>query len=225
MRLRLLPLGIMTMATLAVVKTITLAEHVVAPAAPGAPPPSSGLVGAARAQNQTITPAPTPTEEALRATRAVAATRSEPPVRTEDPVSVAERALLEQLRARSQSLEAREQALVEREQMLAAMEARLARRAEELEALRRELAALDARRAEQEQAGWRGLVRVYEQMRPRDAAMIFNELPMEVLLEIVDRMPERRAAPILAAMEPEKARHLTTELARHRTARTGNARM
>jgi flagellar motility protein MotE (MotC chaperone) len=220
MRLRLLPLGIMTMATLAVVKTITLVSHSTTPSARGTAPPSSALVGAARAQNQTETRATTPAEAALQATRAVAATRGEPVARMEEPVAAAERALLEQLRARSRSLDAREQAIIEREQVLTAMEARLARRAEDLEALRRDLIALEARRSEREQAGWQGLVRLYEQMRPRDAATIFNELPMEVLLEIVDRMAERRAAPILAAMNQEKARELTTELARHRTSQT-----
>ena len=225
MRLRLLPLGIMTMATLAVVKAVTLASHSIAPSVPGGHPTSSGLVTVARAQNQTEARATTPAEAALQATRAVTATRGEPNMRTVDPITEAERALLEQLRARSRSLDAREQAIIEREQVLTAIEARLVRRAEELEILRRELTTLEARRSEREQAGWQGLVRLYEQMRPRDAATIFNELPMEVLLEIVDRMAERRAAPILAAMNQEKARELTTELARHRTSQTGNARM
>ncbi len=44
---------------------------------------------------------------------------------------------------------------------------------------------------------------------------------MEVLLEIVDRMGERRAAPILAAMRPERAREVTAELARLRARRPG----
>jgi flagellar motility protein MotE (MotC chaperone) len=57
-------------------------------------------------------------------------------------------------------------------------------------------------------------VKLYENMRPGDAATIFNGLDMHVLLEVVRRMNQRKAAPILAAMDPAKARALTAELAR-----------
>ena len=66
---------------------------------------------------------------------------------------------------------------------------------------------------------WRGLVKVYESMKPRDAAVIFNDLDMPVLLQVVDRMKEAKAAPVLAAMQADKARELTTKLADMRTRR------
>jgi flagellar motility protein MotE (MotC chaperone) len=53
-------------------------------------------------------------------------------------------------------------------------------------------------------------------MKPRDAAAIFNEMDLAILLPIVDRMKELKAAPVLAAMEPDRARRLTSELARMR---------
>ena len=37
-----------------------------------------------------------------------------------------------------------------------------------------------------------------------------------MLVQVVDRMREAKAAPVLGAMRPERARLLTTELARHR---------
>jgi flagellar motility protein MotE (MotC chaperone) len=129
---------------------------------------------------------------------------------------LAERALLEQLRARRTELEARAQALAEREMLVAATERRLARRIEELEALQQRLAAADRQRGEREEAGWRSMVRVYEAMRPRDAAVIFDDLEMSVLVEVVDRMRDAKAAPVLGAMRPDRARLLTAELARHR---------
>lgn len=130
--------------------------------------------------------------------------------------TAAERSVLEELRARRAALDAREQALAVRESVLAAAEQRLARRIEELAALQQRLEALDRASREREDAGWRGLVRIYEAMRPRDAARIFNELEMVTLVEVVDRMKERTAAPILASMDPEKAKALTAELARRR---------
>jgi flagellar motility protein MotE (MotC chaperone) len=60
-------------------------------------------------------------------------------------------------------------------------------------------------------------VKVYEAMKPRDAATIFNDLGMPVLLAVVDRMKETKAAAILAAMTPEKARDVTMQLAQVRT--------
>ena len=56
-------------------------------------------------------------------------------------------------------------------------------------------------------------------MKPRDAATIFNDLDMPVLLQVVDRMKEAKAAPVLAAMQPDKARDVTAQLARMRTHR------
>jgi flagellar motility protein MotE (MotC chaperone) len=137
-----------------------------------------------------------------------------------EPVAEAERALLEQLRARRTEIESREQAVAAQEVVLQAAERRLARRVEELSALQQRLEALDRGRAEREEAGWRGLVRTYEAMRPRDAASIFDELEMPVLVEILDRMAERKAAPVIGAMRPERARMVTAELARHRARRT-----
>jgi len=41
-----------------------------------------------------------------------------------------------------------------------------------------------------------------------------------VLVEILDRMAERKAAPVIGAMRPERARLGAAELARHRARRT-----
>jgi flagellar motility protein MotE (MotC chaperone) len=58
-------------------------------------------------------------------------------------------------------------------------------------------------------------------MKPRDAAAIFNDLDMPVLLAVVDRMKEAKAAPVLAAMQTEKARQVTAELAQMRARANG----
>jgi len=62
-------------------------------------------------------------------------------------------------------------------------------------------------------------VKVYEAMKPRDAAAIFNDLDQPVLLQVVDRMKAAKAAPVLAAMQPDKARTLTSKLAALRAGR------
>jgi flagellar motility protein MotE (MotC chaperone) len=133
------------------------------------------------------------------------------------PVTDGERAVLLELRQRRQELDAREAALAARESVFAAADQKLSGRVVELQALQKKLEALDAMRKERENASWQGLVKLYEAMKPREAATIFNDLDMPVLLQVVDRMKEAKAAPVLAAMQPDKARDLTAKLADMRT--------
>ena len=56
-------------------------------------------------------------------------------------------------------------------------------------------------------------MKIYETMKPHDAARIFEQLDMPVLLGVFGHMKERNAAPILAAMDPTKARAVTLALA------------
>jgi flagellar motility protein MotE (MotC chaperone) len=146
-----------------------------------------------------------------------------PPQSTPDPatapVSDGERTVLLELRHRRQELDAREAAVAARESLLAATEQKLSARVDELQALQKKLEVLDAARRQREDTSWQGLVKVYEAMKPRDAANIFNDLDMPILLQVADRMKESKAAPILAAMQPDKAREVTTQLAQMRTRR------
>jgi flagellar motility protein MotE (MotC chaperone) len=125
------------------------------------------------------------------------------------------------LRARRASLDERATGLDAREALAAAAERRLSERVEELTALQTKLEAMENTRRERDEANWRGLVKTYESMRPRDAAVIFNDLDQPVLLQVLDRMKESKAAPILAAMQPERARLATTELAKWRSRSPG----
>ncbi len=59
----------------------------------------------------------------------------------------------------------------------------------------------------------RSLVKIYENMKPQEAAMIFEDLENNTLIEVLDQMKEAKAAPILAKMNLEKARELTVLLA------------
>ena len=104
-----------------------------------------------------------------------------------------------------------------RELVLAATEQKLAARVGELQTLQKKLEGLDAAQKQKEDAGWQGLVKLYETMKPKDAATIFNDLQMPVLLQVLDRMKDAKAAAVMAAMNPDKARDVTAELAQMRT--------
>jgi flagellar motility protein MotE (MotC chaperone) len=208
MRLRLMHLAVGAVALLGLAKV----ERLGWPGAPAAVDPPRPM--AARAADPPPAPAAPPP-----AAQPMVPRPPEP-----SPEAAAERAVLEQLRARRATLETREQAAAQREVMLAAAESRLTRRVEELGALQARLEAMEQARARREEEGLRALVKLYEGMRPRDAARIFDELEMPVLLGIADRMREAKAAPVFAAMRAERARELTAEIARLRAQRAQGER-
>lgn len=215
---RLLPLAIVAMGGLFLVKS----ENVIRPLLRGEPAPAPALAPARAADIApplAIAPEPTrPPGGFQRIGERPDGGLADAP----NPISQAERALLEQLRARRTELEAREQSIASRELVLTAAERRLGQRIEELTQLQQRLESMERTRGEREEAGWRGLVRTYENMRPREAAAIFEELELPVVIQILDRMGERKMAPVIGAMRPEKARVLTAELARHRANRPGS---
>jgi flagellar motility protein MotE (MotC chaperone) len=143
-----------------------------------------------------------------------------PPIPEGPPaVSDSERALLQDLRQRRNELDARADAVAARESIQVATEQKLAARVSELRVLQKRLEGLDAAQKQKEDTGWQGLVKMYETMKAKDAATIFNELSMPVLLQVLDRMKDAKAASIMAAMNPDKARDVTAELAQMRTGR------
>jgi flagellar motility protein MotE (MotC chaperone) len=136
-----------------------------------------------------------------------------------DDVSPSERALLLNLRERRQELDTRAKALNEREAVVGAAEQKLDTRVSELKILQKNLEALNTAQKEKVEAGWQSMVKLYEAMKPRDAAAIFNDLSMPVVLQVMDRMKDVKAAAVLSNMTPEKARDVTAGLAQMRTGR------
>ncbi len=122
--------------------------------------------------------------------------------------------VLQQLRQRREALDAREQELVRREDMMRAAAERIDQRVGELTAVRADIERLIKAQDTQNEHKLLSLVRIYENMKPAEAARIFEEVDMHTLLSVVERMKERKLAPILAEMKPAKARDITVELAR-----------
>jgi flagellar motility protein MotE (MotC chaperone) len=55
---------------------------------------------------------------------------------------------------------------------------------------------------------------MYENMKPKDAAKVFDRLEMGVLLELASQMNPRRMSDVLAQMSTEAAERLTVEIAK-----------
>ena len=133
-----------------------------------------------------------------------------------EDLSAGEWDLLQQLSARRDALDRRERGLDQREALLSVAEQRVDEKVAELEAVRGQIEALLRQVDEEGEAQIQGLVGIYESMRPADAATIFNGLDLEVLISVLERMRGQKSAAILAGMNPERARLVTTELARRR---------
>lgn len=124
--------------------------------------------------------------------------------------------LLKRLQTRRTELDQRAQQLDEREALLTAAEKRIDRKVTELNDLRANIEKLIGTVDEKQQAQLDSLVKIYETMKPTDAARIFNTLDMPVLLNVFERMKETKTAPIMAAMDPMRAKDVTTQLADRR---------
>ncbi len=122
-------------------------------------------------------------------------------------------ALVERLTERRAELDKRQADLDMREALLAAAEKKLDQRTAELKTLQDQVTALVDEKQAAEDAGFKGIVSMYETMKPREAAAIFNTLDLGVMLKVARAMNPRKMAPILAAMNPGPAQALTTALA------------
>ena len=130
------------------------------------------------------------------------------------PVSASERAILERLQARRQELEARAREIDIRESLLKAAEKRIESRVEELKAVESRITTATEQKNEAEAARFKGIVTMYESMKPKDAAKVFDRLEMSVLFEIASQIAPRKMSDILGLMSTEAAERLTIELAR-----------
>lgn len=64
------------------------------------------------------------------------------------------------------------------------------------------------------------LARIYQAMKPKAAAPIFEQLTLEVQVKVAGRMRERSAAAMMAAMNPKAAATLSMAIAKRQTSYT-----
>lgn len=120
--------------------------------------------------------------------------------------------LFEDLKKRRSALDGQARELAVREALLKAAQQEIDQKYQELVSLKSEIEVLLKQQSDEEKARVTSLVKIYEGMKPKDAARIFNTLDMDVLLNVVGRMSERKSAPIIASMDPARARNLTIML-------------
>lgn len=127
--------------------------------------------------------------------------------------SPSERALLERLTDRREQLDNRAREVDTREALLKAAEKKLDNRVNDLKSMEERIQAAMDNREQSQATTIKNLVTMYETMKPKEAARVFDRLDHKVLIPVVQKMNPRKMAEILAAMQPESAEKLTVALA------------
>ncbi|MBQ4874592.1 MAG: hypothetical protein HRK26_00565 [Rickettsiaceae bacterium H1] len=136
--------------------------------------------------------------------------------KTEDllkSISPGEAQALLHLSERHKELKRREVELHNRENLLEATRDHIEAKIIKLQEVQKNVRDLLAAYQKEEKERIGSWVKIYENMRPQDAAQIFDELEINTLLPVIDRMKEAKIALLLAKMRPEKARQITVKLA------------
>ncbi|MFZ0093945.1 MAG: flagellar protein FlbB [Pseudolabrys sp.] len=127
--------------------------------------------------------------------------------------SPGERAVLERLQTRRQELDTRSRELEMRENLLKATEKRLEDKVTELKDTENRVNTAMGTRDKTEAQRFKSIVSMYENMKPKDAARIFDRLDMKILVDVSTQINPRKMSDILGQMSPESAERLTVELA------------
>jgi flagellar motility protein MotE (MotC chaperone) len=126
--------------------------------------------------------------------------------------SIAERKVLESLSGRRRELDKREKQFELRQQLLQATEERLQKKVDEMKALEASISSLRQEQEEKKNGNLRNLIQMYESMKAKDAARIFDRLDIDILLKVAKQMKPRKMADIMGRMSPEASERLTVAL-------------
>jgi flagellar motility protein MotE (MotC chaperone) len=191
---RLLPAAMITVAAVLGLKAVAMAEDVA----------------------ETATTADAEHAEAAPAAAATtgSATQCEPATLADMAgLSHAEVQVLQALGERRIALDARGEQLETQDALMLAAEQRLNERLAELRQLETTVNDLLGHLDEAQEQRIAGLVDVYQRMRAKDAATVFDGLDDDVLVQVASRMRQANLAEVMGRMNPERARALTQMLA------------
>lgn len=113
------------------------------------------------------------------------------------------------LSERKQQLDLREQELAKLEEELQKQKAEVEDRISKLESIRTEISGVLKEKVEVDEQRVTTLVDFYSNMKPKQAAEVFNSLNEDLAVEVLGRMKKKNAAEIMNLLEPTKARILS----------------
>lgn len=194
---RLLPAAMAMLAVTLGLKAVAVAEGI-----SEAPPPA-----------QSAAPANAAAAEAPAAAGPAPAQCPAPTLAEMAGLSQSEVQVLQALSARRAELDQRATQYESQDELMAAAERRLDQRLAELRQLETTVNGLLGHLDEAQEQRIVGLVDVYQRMRAKDAATVFDGLDDEVLVQVAGRMRQANLAEVMGRMQPDRARHLTQMLA------------
>ncbi|MBN8608272.1 MAG: hypothetical protein J0L81_15240 [Caulobacterales bacterium] len=197
---RLLPAAMVTVAAVLGLKAVAMAEAVAEGVAAGEHAP------AAAAEHASTTPGAAPA--AAPANQCAAPTLAEMAGLSAEEVQV-----LQALGERRQTLDQRAEQYDTQDELMLAAEQRLNERLTELRTLEAHVNDLLGQLDEAQEQRLASLVDVYQRMRAKDAAAVFDGLDDDVLVQVASRMRQANLAEVMGRMEPARARQLTQMLA------------
>jgi|GEM_PF-671848 len=127
--------------------------------------------------------------------------------------SESELAVLNSLSDRRKDLDTREAEVNRKEALLKAAETEVDKKISDLISIRKEIVDLLDKQQTVQEDRVKSLVKIYEGMKPAQAAKIFDTLDMDILLAVIGHMKEKKSSSILEYMSPDKARTVTIKLA------------
>ena len=176
--------------------------------------PATPLDNAPAASTAAGGPGPLPSPSGAAAPPAVpagGANEGEPPTFTQNEIDV-----LQKLSERRETLDARQRDLDLRENMIKAAEGRIDKKIAEMKGLKTNVESMLKQVDDQDDSKMKSLVKIYENMKPKDAAKIFEQLDMPILLGVITRMKEQKVASVMEVMDPMKAKTITDAIAMRR---------
>ncbi|MBK5910923.1 hypothetical protein CCR85_05370 [Rhodothalassium salexigens] len=153
---------------------------------------------------------PAATDDAAAAAEAAKTARRP---RDVDRLSRTEFELLQELRGRREALDRREDEIELQRTILDAKEKQIEKKISRLELLETSIRDLVDSYSQQEDERLKNLVQIYESMKAKDAADIFNRMELTTQIDLATRIMPRKMSAIISEMDPEKAKSLTVELA------------
>ena len=127
--------------------------------------------------------------------------------------SGAEREILQRLQQRREELDKRARELDIRENLVKAAEQRITAHLAEIKEVEGRIKTETVQKDQAEVGRFKSLVTMYESMKARDAAKIFDGLDMDVLIKVASSMNPRTMADVMGQMTPDIAQRLTVALA------------
>ncbi|GJD29959.1 hypothetical protein PMNALOAF_1201 [Methylobacterium adhaesivum] len=215
LKLRLIDAVTLAATGLLVLKLASIAFEDSKPVPGAALPEFARVLAKARTGYEPSDPATTGSVTPKEAEKAAPEPEKAPPrpPSPQEAMSATERAILERLASRRDTLKQRSDALDMREQLIGTAERKLETGVDALKQEEGKVESGNTERAESEKAAIKNIVTMYETMKPKDAARVFDRLTLDVLVPIVLIMNPRKMAEVLALMQSEPAEKLTIALA------------